>query len=245
MILFIPAVDIKSGKVVRLLRGQCDQETCYSEDPLSTIRKFTDTGAVKFLHIVDLDGAIDNKPQLKVLESLKGNISVDFQWAGGVRTLDYLEHVIKCGAKKVVVSSAVLLDPSFLEQALSRFGSDKLAVSVDALEDKIAIKGWQDMSGISLKGFISWLTKKGCKNIIMTDITRDGTMEGARISFFKDAIEKIDANFILAGGISSYDDLIKIKGLNLSNIKGIICGKALYEQKIDPAKAQEILSSDE
>ena len=242
MILFIPAVDIRKGKVVRLFKGRENRQKIYSEDPLNIIKYFERMKTIKFLHIVDLDAALEGKPQKSLLKLITRKTKIDLEWAGGVRTFSYIKEILSRGVKRVVLSSRVIEDIDFLKKVLKAFGVEKIAVSLDVIRGNVALRGWKKIEKLDCKKFIDVIIECKCKNIIITDISRDGTLQGVRTSFFKNILKDKKGDFYIAGGISSYKDLYKIKELKLPNIKGVIVGKAIYEGKIDPLKAQEILS---
>ncbi len=243
MISFIPAIDLRKGKVVRLWQGKPEDEFLYSSSPLEVIKGFESLG-IELVHIVDLDGAIENTPQRLLLNKISKEITIGFQWAGGVRSLDYLKEILESGAKRVIISTKALEDRDFLRQALNIWGAQHIGVSIDVKEGSVFLKGWKERITASARQVAQFLIEEGCKNIVITDIKKDGTLEGVDTLFFKQTLENLEADFYLAGGISSYKDLVSVKEMGLGNVKGVIVGRAIYEKKIDPLKALKILRED-
>jgi len=225
-LLVIPAIDLKGGRCVRLWQGIRNRETVYFEDPLQVAKIWIEKGARR-LHIVDLNGAFMGAPQhLEIAEKIKKTFSVPLQYGGGIRTLRILEEVIGKGIDFAIIGTRAL-SKDFVQNAVQKFGG-RIIVSVDCRKDKVALKGWQEEAPVNLQGFVKNLAKTGIKTVILTDITRDGTLKGVDIGFIKNFLKKISCNVIIAGGISSLEDIRRIKKLQDEKIKGVIIGKALY-----------------
>jgi len=239
-LLIIPAIDLKSGKCVRLWQGQKEKETVYAENPVEIATLWKSKGA-KRLHIVDLDGAFSGKPQhLKIVEEIKEKVPVEIQYGGGIRSLEVLEEVIRKGVDFTIIGTKAL-SSRFIEKAVKKFGQ-RIIVSIDLREDKIALKGWEKEVCVDVKDLIESLAKVGIKTVILTDIKRDGTLEGVNINFIQNLVEKVktDCNFLVAGGICSLEDIKKIKRLKSRKISGIIIGKALYTGNIKLEEALKL-----
>lgn len=242
MALFIPAMDLVQGEVVRLYQGKIEQKKVYFKKVTEALDLFL-KHAVKYVHIVDLDGAIADKPQKEVFTSivrhLKGKYS--FQWAGGIRTQEYLGYVLTNGAEKVVLSTQAFLDKAFVRKALKDFPG-KIIISFDFRGKALCVKGWkEEIPEKDIPGIFKEFMGFGCREFVITDISSDGTLAGARLDFFKAVMKGIPASFYIAGGISSEDDLRSISKASLPSLKGVVVGKALYEGKINIETAQKLL----
>jgi len=241
--IFVPAIDLVNGEVVRLYQGDPDKKKVYFHSALEAVEYFVSCG-IAYLHIVDLDGAIFGKPQKEVFECISKRLrsgACRFQWAGGIRDFEYLRYLLRNGASKAVLSTKAFSDKSFLERALHDFPG-RIIVSLDFRDNAVWIYGWGKPASLGsadkvLGDFISM----GCSDFIITDISSDGTLNGARLDFFKSILQKVNADFYLAGGISSLDDVIKIKEAGISNVRGIISGRAVYEGCIDISEVQRVL----
>lgn len=229
--LIIPAIDLKEGRCVRLWRGIRTRETVYSEDPLEVAERWTKKGA-KRLHIVDLDGAFQGSLQhLEIAEKIKGLFGVTVQFGGGIRTEEALEEVMQRKIDFAIIGTAALSE-KFLDNALKKFGK-RIIVSVDCKNNKLALEGWEKEAETDVLEFTKNLTEKGIKTIILTDVLKDGTLEGVNIEFIRRVAENINSELIIAGGVGCLDDIRKIKELKIPTIKGVIIGKALYSGKVD------------
>lgn len=237
-LLIIPAIDLKQGRCVRLWQGRKEKETVYSQNPLQVAKLWVEKGA-KRLHIVDLDGAFSGFPKhLDLAEKIKKAFSVPVQYGGGIRKLNILEEVIRRGIDFSIIGTKAL-SKNFIRRAVKRF-EGKIIVSIDCKKDKIALRGWEQESALDLEYTAKKLIKLGIRTIILTDITRDGTLKGANIEFIETISKKIDCDIIIAGGISSIEDVKKIKQLRNGRITGVIIGKALYAGKIKLEEALNI-----
>ena len=230
MIIF-PAIDIKDGKCVRLFKGDFDKITYYKNSPIDQATKFFQNG-FKNIHIVDLDGALYGKPvnSIIVKEIIK-KAKLKIQIGGGIRTIDDINDWVKMGVDKVVIGTAAVEDTDLLKTACNKF-KNKIAVALDVKNDLIAVSGWKKGTNISVVEFIKKIQNFGVSRIIYTDINKDGTKKGPNI---KDSIKlssKAKIPMVISGGISSIEDIRKIKSLNNSNIEGVIVGKSIYDGDI-------------
>ena len=230
MIIF-PAIDIKDGKCVRLIRGDFNQMTSYENTPFDQAKIYFENG-FRNIHIVDLDGALKGKSSnsnlvKKILKSFKLKIQV----GGGIRTIDEVDNWVKSGVDKVIIGTAAVENKNFLKIACEKF-KNKIAVSLDVKDGLIFLSGWKKQTNILAVDFLKEIKNFGISRIIYTDINKDGTKKGPNI---KDTIElssKFKIPFIISGGISSIEDIKKIKSLNNSNIEGVIVGKSIYDGDI-------------
>jgi phosphoribosylformimino-5-aminoimidazole carboxamide ribotide isomerase len=226
----IPAIDIIGGKCVRLSQGEYDSKKVYHENPLDVAKMFQDNG-VKYLHLVDLDGAkAKHVVNLKVLQEItsKTNLIVDF--GGGIKSDDDIKSVFENGARQVTVGSVAVSNPEKLEAWLAQYGSEKVILGADVKDGMVAISGWQTVSSLSLSSFITEYVKKGVRYVICTDISKDGMLQGTSVELYKQLRTEFPQLKIIASGgvtnISELDELTKI------GMDGAIIGKAIYEGTI-------------
>jgi phosphoribosylformimino-5-aminoimidazole carboxamide ribotide isomerase len=233
-----PAVDIYDGKCVRLKEGNLEKKEIFYENPLDAAKMWEQKGA-EALHIIDLNGAFKGKMGNRaIVEKIINSVSIPVQIGGGLRSISDLAEALNTGAAKVIIGTGAVLDEELLERGIEKY-LDKIAVSIDAVEGFVAIKGWVNVSEFSAYNFASKIVGKGCKNIIYTDISRDGTMSGPNL----DGIEKMcnveGTKITASGGVKSIEDLLAIKR---TGAEGVIIGKALYAGVIkleDALKAVE------
>ena len=230
MIIF-PAIDIKDGKCVRLIKGNFNQMTSYEKSPFDQAKIYFQNG-FKNIHIVDLDGALKGKSSnSNIVKEIVKNIKLKIQIGGGIRTIDDVDNWIKSGVDKVIMGTAAVENTELLKMACKKF-KNKIAVSLDVKNGFIFLSGWKKQTNILAIDFVKKIENFGVSRIIYTDINKDGTKKGPNI---KDTIElanKVKIPFIISGGISSIEDIKKIKSLNNSNIEGIIVGKSIYDGDI-------------
>ena len=226
----IPAIDIIEGKCVRLSKGDYSTKKIYNEDPLEVAQQFEDAG-LQYLHLVDLDGAkAKNIVNWKVLEKLATKTYLKIDFGGGIKSDDDLRIAFECGAKQITGGSIAVKEPVKFTSWIMVYGSDKIILGADALDGKIAVSGWQEGSNLEIEAFIQDYLQKGIKYVISTDISKDGMLEGPSFDLYKSICMKMPSiNLIASGGVSSIDDLIKLKEQGL---EGAIVGKALYEGRI-------------
>lgn len=238
MVIF-PAIDIKGGKVVRLLRGKFEHVTEYDEDPVAVARKWESEGAL-WLHVVDLDGAQKGSVQnFSVIAAIAQAVDVPVQMGGGARTEDEIKRLLDCGVARVVLGTRAVSDRVFLKQAIHTWGG-RIAVSLDCNDGYVSEKGWTSSLPIKATELVKELARDGLATVIYTDINRDGMLKGPNIKALKDVLAVAKIPLIASGGVSSLDDLKKLKSLEPLGLMGVIVGKALYEGKIDLKEAVAI-----
>ncbi len=231
-----PAIDLYSGKAVRLFKGDYNQMTVYSNEPLEVAKKFESLGA-KFLHLVDLEGAKDGKPgNLSTIRKIVENTDLFTEVGGGIRNIETAKAYCDIGVDRIILGTAAVKDEEFLKEALSLFG-DKVAVGVDLKDGFVAIKGWTESSDLTADAFLSKMEALGVKTVICTDISRDGAMQGSNNKLYKELSEKYNIDLIASGGVSTIED---IKALTAMNLYGAIIGKAYYIGAIDLKEAIEV-----
>jgi phosphoribosylformimino-5-aminoimidazole carboxamide ribotide isomerase len=239
--LIIPAIDLYKGKVVRFVKGDPNRSTVYSDNPLDIARNWQEQGA-KVLHIVDLSAALEEIDNAEIIEHIIKEIDIEVEVGGGIRDVEKALRFKEAGAERIIIGTKSLED-RFLKGLLNILGKDKLAVSVDVKDGLIAQRGWQEKSEVKPIEFIEKITLCGIKWVIYTDISRDGTLKGLNLEALKGLSVFKDINFIISGGVSNIDDLKMVKE-QLPFVWGVICGKALYDKKIDLKAALSILSPD-
>ena len=241
MIIF-PAIDLKDGKCVRLVEGKLDKKTIYSDKPEEAALHWQSLGA-EFLHIVDLDGAFEGAPKnLSVIEKILAAIKIPVQIGGGIRTLDTVKLLLDLGIKRVILGTAAVSEPNLVKEAIEKFGSDRIVLGIDARNGRVAVKGWAEESDIDAKELALNMKKIGIERIVFTDIKRDGTLKGPNIEATKEMALATGLKVIASGGVSSIDDLKKLKEIEQYGVEGVIVGQALYKGAIDLKEALQCLS---
>ncbi len=241
--LIIPAIDLKGGKVVRLVRGDFSEQLVYGEDPVAVARKWVEAGA-KRLHVIDLDGALTGTPRhLEVVKEVVKSVPVPVQTGGGIRTLDAIVQYLEAGVAQVILGTKACLDEAFMTRALKAHG-DKIAVAIDVKDGRVTIEGWVRKEWTKPEPLIRRLVKQGVKTVIYTDTSRDGTMTGPDADSLKAilAVTAGQAACFASGGISSVEDLLRLKQLEPAGLSGAVVGRALYEGKLDLKSAIEACS---
>ncbi len=231
-----PAIDLYEGKAVRLYKGDYNQMTVYSENPLEVAKKFEEMGA-NFLHLVDLEGAKIGKPgNLDTIKRITENTNLFVEVGGGIRNMEVAKSYIDCGVDRIILGTAAVNDETFLKEAIKTFG-DKVAVGVDIKDGFVAIKGWTEKSSESAEDFLKKMESLGVKTVICTDISRDGAMQGSNNELYKKLSENYSVDLIASGGVSTMDD---VKTLRDMKLYGAIIGKAYYIGAIDLEEALEV-----
>lgn len=238
--LIIPAVDIQDGCVVRFTQGRLNKKI-YSKDPVKICRHWAGQGA-EILHVVDLDGANTGIPKnIDIVKEIVKTAQAAVEFGGGVRTAQTIRTLLDCGVSRVIVGTRAAEDEDFLRQAFQEF-KDKIIVSIDAKDGEVFIKGWQEDCGISGRQageFARTLKVMGFKEVIYTDIFRDGTLKGPNIRGIK-LLLKTRLAVVASGGVSSLEDIKKLKRLEKDGVVGIIVGKALYEGRFTLTEALKL-----
>lgn len=227
--ILLPAIDLYEKKVVRLTRGDYAQMTVYNDDPVAQAKLFQDAGA-QWLHTVDLEGAKDGStPNYSVIEAICKDTNLKVEIGGGIRSLDTIQKYLDAGVERVILGTKAVTDPAFLEESLDKFGSH-IAVGVDIKDGKIAIKGWLETAQDSVEDFFTKLCKLGVSTVICTDVSKDGMLAGTNVDLYCQLSQKFSLDLIASGGVSSQEDLTRLKALGLY---GAILGKALYTGALD------------
>lgn len=225
----IPAIDIIDGKCVRLSQGDYDTKKIYNENPLEVAKEFEDHG-IEYLHLVDLDGAKSKQIiNYKTLELIATKTSFKIDFGGGIKSNDDIRIAFECGANQITGGSIAVQNPTLFEEWIAQYGSEKIILGADAKDRKIATQGWLETSELDVIDFISTYKTKGIDYVICTDIAKDGMLQGTSNELYQEILDKTKVKLIASGGVSSIDDLIKVKELGC---EGAILGKAIYEGRI-------------
>ena len=228
-----PAIDLIGGQAVRLEKGDYNKKTVFNSDPVAVAVGFKNAGA-EYLHLVDLDGAKSGKTDnYNVIREIVNKSGLKVEIGGGIRNIDTVEKYLETGVMRVIIGTAAITNPEFLDEALSKYG-EKIAVGVDIKDGKVAIKGWTETVDITCEDFIEKMQNKGVKTVICTDISKDGMMSGTNLELYKSLSEKFTMDITASGGVSTMED---VKTLNDMNMYGAILGKALYVGGIDLKEA--------
>lgn len=239
MILF-PAIDILGGKAVRLAQGAFDASTEYDSDPVDAAKRWVAAGA-RALHVVDLDGARSGEStNVEHVQRIAAAVDVPVQMGGGLRSLEAVRSAARAGARRVVLGTAALRDVDLLDAALAEFG-DRIVVSLDARDGKLAAAGWVQQTDIPLEAIIAHLGARGVRRYVYSSIDRDGMMAGPDLAGAVRVAETVRGRFVYSGGVSSLDDLQALLGLRQVNLEGVIVGKAIYEGRLHVGEAQALL----
>ena len=231
MIIF-PAIDIKGGKCVRLLKGDFNKITQYEKTPLEQANEFSDLG-FNNIHLVDLDGALtSNQLNEKIIEKISKNKKIKIQIGGGVRSIERIRKLLNFGVDKVILGTAAIKNLQFLEEACNKF-NNKIALAIDVRNGFIALSGWKKQTNILALDFVKKIEKIKVSRIVYTDINKDGTKSGPNLKDTTQLSNLIKIPVVISGGISSIADIINIKEKKYSNIEGVIVGKAIYDGNID------------
>ena len=231
-----PAIDLFGGNAVRLFKGDYDQMTVYSNEPLEVAKKFEEAGA-SHLHLVDLEGAKNGTPgNLETIRKIVDNTDLFTEVGGGIRSIETAKAYIDSGVDRIILGTAAVKDEAFLKEALSLF-SNKVAVGVDIKDGFVAIKGWTEKSELTADAFLQKMEDLGVTTVICTDISRDGAMQGSNNELYKTLSEKYNIQLVASGGVSTIEDIRTLKEMNLY---GAIIGKAYYIGAIDLKEAIEV-----
>lgn len=236
-----PAIDLIDGCAVRLLRGDYNQKTVYSSNPVDVAKSFVEAGA-EYIHIVDLDGAKDgSNANIEVVRNIVKESGLKAEIGGGIRSMEAIEKYLDLGVMRVILGTAAVTDTEFLKKAVSTYG-EKVAVGVDIKDGKVAIKGWTEVSQLDCFEFCKMLEEIGVKTVICTDISKDGVMSGTNIDLYKQLSAQFKMDIVASGGVSNIEN---VRTLTEMNMYGAILGKALYTGGIDLKEAIRVASEGE
>lgn len=243
MIIF-PAIDIRGGKCVRLLKGDFAKETVFSDKPEDMAKKWQAQGAA-FLHLVDLDGALKGKSQnLATVEKILAAVDIPVELGGGIRTMENIDEVLKLGVRRVILGSVAVRSPELVREACAKYG-DRIVVGIDAKDGIVAVDGWGVSGNVEATALAKEMKKAGVKTIIYTDISRDGTLAGVNVEATAKLARESGVNIVASGGVKSIDDIKALKLYEKDGIEGVIVGKSIYMGTLDLAEAIAIASKED
>lgn len=243
MIIF-PAIDIRGGKCVRLLKGDFAKETVFSDKPEDMAKKWQAQGAA-FLHLVDLDGALKGKSQnLATVEKILAAVDIPVELGGGIRTMENIDEVLKLGVRRVILGSVAVRSPELVREACAKYG-DRIVVGIDAKDGIVAVDGWGVSGNVEATVLAKEMKKAGVKTIIYTDISRDGTLAGVNVEATAKLARESGVNIVASGGVKSIDDIKALKPYEKDGIEGVIVGKSIYMGTLDLAEAIAIASKED
>ena len=230
MILVIPAIDLRGGRCVRLYQGEYEKEKVYFDDPVK-MAKLWRIQNTKVLHLVDLDAAkggdVHNR---EVIHTICQELDIPVQIGGGIRTLEDVDRGLAAGAYRVIIGTAAVSDPELVSKAIEKHGSSRIVVGIDARDGEVRVQGWTKGSGLDAVEFALDMEKRGCRRIVYTDISRDGTMEGPNCEAYKEMGSALTrAKITASGGIGNHHHLIALNDLTEYRVDSVIVGRALYE----------------
>lgn len=243
MIIF-PAIDIRGGKCVRLLKGDFKQETVFSDRPEEMAKKWQAQGA-EFLHLVDLDGALAGESRnLETVRAILAAVDIPVELGGGIRTMKNIDDVLSLGVRRVILGSIAVRDPGLVKEACARYG-DRIVVGIDAKDGIVAVDGWGVSGDVEAAALAREMKKAGVKTIIYTDISRDGTLSGVNVEATAKLARESGVNVVASGGVKSLSDIEALKPYEKDGIEGVIVGKSIYMGTLDLAQAIEIAAKED
>ena len=234
--IILPAIDIKDGNCVRLFKGDFSTVEKVASDYLETAKSFEEAGA-EWIHMVDLDGAKEGRPvNTKIYTDVAEKTSLKVELGGGIRNMETIEQYLEMGISRVIIGSAALKDPKLVSDAVAKFGSEKIAVGIDAMDRMVATEGWLESSDVNYIDLAREMIKVGVRYFIFTDISKDGTLSGVNAEQLRDLNDAVgsECNIIASGGVHTMNDIITCKEMGLY---GTICGKSIYKGTLDLAEA--------
>jgi phosphoribosylformimino-5-aminoimidazole carboxamide ribotide isomerase len=239
-LILYPAIDIRGGRAVRLLRGEYHAEIVYDSDPVDAARRWAGQGA-RFLHVVDLDGARGGRPaNLDAVRRIIETVGVPVQVGGGLRDAAAVADVLAAGAQRAILGTAAHSDPELLRELVAQHG-ERIVASVDARAGSVAVSGWRRETKTSAAELLDALALQGVRRFVYTPVEVDGTLEGPSLGDLRLVAEAVEGEVIYSGGVGSLDDLRALAGLRLRNVGGVIAGRALYERRFEVGEGQRVL----
>ncbi len=236
--IIIPAIDLYDNEAVRLFKGDYNQKTVYSKEPWELIRTF-EKGGAELIHLVDLNGARnENNINQESIKKIRKASNVKIEIGGGIRDIEKIKFYESMGMDRFIIGTAAVTNPEFIDDALKKFGQDKIVVGVDAKDGMVKISGWQEETKIHYNDLMSRLKNQGVTQIVYTDIAQDGTMSGPNFESYRQILSRFDFQLIASGGISSVKDIVDLSSISEKTpLYGIITGKAIYEGKLSLREA--------
>jgi phosphoribosylformimino-5-aminoimidazole carboxamide ribotide isomerase len=239
----VPAIDLRHGNVVRLVQGELRNETVYGNDPQEVARRWEAEGAER-LHVVDLDAAIEGRPQPDVVGAVIDAVKIPVEVGGGLRVLEHADRYKERGAERLIFGTAAVARPGVVQEALKRW-PDAVAVAIDARNGKVAVAGWQEVSTVEVMDLVAQVREWGVRRIQHTDVVRDGTLRGPNLPAIQELASVPELRITVAGGISTLDDLRRLSELEAPGVDEVVVGKALYEGRFTLFEAIQVLGGKE
>lgn len=240
--LIIPAIDIRDGRVVRLIQGDFNQEIVYNDDAVEVARKWEREGA-ELLHVVDLDGAREGGLRnLELVENIASEISIPVELGGGIRNLRAIEEVLNKGIERVIIGTEAVESPDLIKEACQEFG-ERIVVGIDARDGLVAVRGWTASTSRKAVALAGEMESIGVRTIIFTDIKSDGMLSGPNLASLKEMLKAATIPLIASGGVSSLEDIKNLKSLESEGLQGVIVGKALYDGRVNLKEALDIIEA--
>jgi len=240
-VILYPAIDIKDGLCVRLLRGDMNAATVFNDSPADQARAFRDVG-FSWLHLVDLNGAFEGRPvNAAAVDSILAAIDIPVQLGGGIRDIETIDRWLDAGVRRVILGTVALTEPELVIEACRRHPG-RIVVGIDARDGNVAVEGWATTSNVKALDLALRFEDAGVAAIVYTDINRDGVMTGINLEATVDLAFALTTPIIASGGVSSINDLLELKANEDAGIEGLISGRALYDGRIDPAEAIAVLA---
>ena len=239
MILF-PAIDLKDGACVRLLRGEMNQSTTFNNDPAAQARKFMEAGS-EWIHIVDLNGAFSGKPiNTEAVSAIINAVDCAVQLGGGIRSMETISRWLEAGVQRVILGTVALKKPDLVRAACDRYPG-RVVLSIDARDGMVAVEGWAEISEMTASDLARQFEHDGVAAIVYTDIDRDGAMQGVNVKATVDLASAITTPVIASGGVRGLSDLADLKAYEDTGIEGIISGRAIYDGRLELDEALELV----
>jgi phosphoribosylformimino-5-aminoimidazole carboxamide ribotide isomerase len=241
-VILFPAIDLKDGAAVRLLRGEMGSATVFNPDPAAQARSFAAAG-FEWLHLVDLNGAFEGRPvNGAAVRAILDAVDLPVQLGGGLRDLATIEHWLEAGVRRVILGTAAVKDPELVRAACRRFAG-RVVVGIDARDGRVAVEGWAEESDLAAEDLARRFEDAGVTALVYTDIARDGALTGVNLEATVALAEAVSLPVIASGGVASLDDIAALMAVEARGIAGVVCGRALYDGRIDPKSALALVKS--
>ncbi|PPR42613.1 MAG: 1-(5-phosphoribosyl)-5-[(5-phosphoribosylamino)methylideneamino] imidazole-4-carboxamide isomerase [Alphaproteobacteria bacterium MarineAlpha6_Bin2] len=242
MILF-PAIDIKNGCCVRLIQGKMAKATVFNQDPINQARLFESKGC-KWIHVVDLDGAVKGEPvNQEIIKKVISSVNIKIQLGGGIRNISTIDKWFEIGVERLILGSLIVTNPNLVKDAIKKYPG-RIVLGIDLIDDKLAIEGWVKKTDIGATDIAKNFDNLNIASVVCTNIKKDGAMKGIDLDFILNNTNIFKKPIIASGGITTLKDLQILKDNEKNGIEGAICGRAIYEGKIDPIDANKIFKID-
>jgi len=234
--LIMPAVDIKNGKCVQLVQGKPGTEQVIIENPEKVAKKWEEDGA-EIIHVIDLDGALESKDNLKTIKKILDEVNVPIQLGGGIRTTEYAKQLLNLDIERLIIGTMAIKEPDTITQLSKEFGKDRIMVSLDSKDSKVVIKGWKEKTDETATQISQKFQNAGAGSILFTNVDVEGLLKGFDLQPAIDLVKSVDIPIVYAGGVTNIND---IKNLSKTGVKGVVIGSAIYKNKINLKEALKL-----